>query len=232
MAQNTTSGIALPLTEDEDDDFIDASLLCSAQDGYKLCDEERASSVFGVITENPSAYFDVEGEETTKYVLANGVAKVRVTASNGNISEGNYLVSSSIAGVAMLATQNGVVLGTALEPFEGEGEGEVLVSIDVHPETIFGASGANLMALIREGFSSVLIGPLESLRYLLAFTITTISFTLGFVYFGRVVKTGVEALGRNPLAGRMIQLTVVFNILITIAIIGAGLAIAYFILIL
>jgi F0F1-type ATP synthase membrane subunit c/vacuolar-type H+-ATPase subunit K len=73
---------------------------------------------------------------------------------------------------------------------------------------------------------------LASLRYLLAFLIAIIAFVLGFIYFGRVVRVGIEAIGRNPLARRMIQITMLFNILITIVIVLAGLLIAYLILVL
>ncbi|KKU82490.1 MAG: hypothetical protein UY11_C0046G0010, partial [Candidatus Amesbacteria bacterium GW2011_GWC2_47_8] len=41
-----------------------------------------------------------------------------------------------------------------------------------------------------------------------------------------------EAVGRNPLAGRLIQLSVVLNLLLTALIMGSGLVIAYLILVL
>jgi F0F1-type ATP synthase membrane subunit c/vacuolar-type H+-ATPase subunit K len=59
-----------------------------------------------------------------------------------------------------------------------------------------------------------------------------ISFTLGMIYFGRASRTGIEAVGRNPLAKRVIQLTIFLNIVLTIVIVMVGLAIAYLILIL
>ena len=58
------------------------------------------------------------------------------------------------------------------------------------------------------------------------------SFVMGFVYFGRVARSGIEAIGRNPLASRIIQFNVILHILISIVIVLVGLAIAYLILIL
>jgi F0F1-type ATP synthase membrane subunit c/vacuolar-type H+-ATPase subunit K len=52
------------------------------------------------------------------------------------------------------------------------------------------------------------------------------------IYFGKASRAGIEAVGRNPLAKRVIQLTVVMNIVLTIVIVLVGLAIAYLILIL
>ena len=59
-----------------------------------------------------------------------------------------------------------------------------------------------------------------------------IAFTLGMIYFGRSSRAGIEAIGRNPLAKRVIQFTVFMNIVLTIVIVIVGLAIAYLILIL
>jgi hypothetical protein len=106
-----------------------------------------------------------------------------------------------------------------------------LVSINIHPSSSFVGSRSNLVANIRQALSSPIVSPLDSLRYLLAFIIAIISFALGFIYFGRVVRTGVEAIGRNPLASRIIQATIFVNILITIVIVLTGLAIAVLILI-
>jgi F0F1-type ATP synthase membrane subunit c/vacuolar-type H+-ATPase subunit K len=60
--------------------------------------------------------------------------------------------------------------------------------------------------------------------------VVILSFILGFISFGRIANTGVEALGRNPLAGKMIQFGIFLNVLITISIVIAGFALAYFVL--
>ncbi|KKW33506.1 MAG: hypothetical protein UY78_C0010G0001, partial [Parcubacteria group bacterium GW2011_GWA1_53_13] len=44
--------------------------------------------------------------------------------------------------------------------------------------------------------------------------------------------TGVEALGRNPLAGRLIEFGVFLNLFLTLGIIAIGIIIAYGIIIL
>jgi len=62
--------------------------------------------------------------------------------------------------------------------------------------------------------------------------VTITSFILGFVYFGRVARSGVEAIGRNPLASRIIQFNMLLHIVMSMVIVLIGLAIAYLILIL
>ena len=108
----------------------------------------------------------------------------------------------------------------------------MLVSLNIHPAVDLSETGGNLIDVLRRALEAPILSPLVSLRYILAALVMIIAFTLGFVYFGRVARAGVEAIGRNPLAGRMIELTVIFHILLTIVIVGAGVGIAYLILIL
>ena len=167
--------------------------------------------------------------------MQKGDVLVRVSSQNGNIEVGNLVTSSNIPGVGQKATSNGFVLGLALEGYtsdDTEATGDILVSLNIHPTSGFVGDRTNLIANVRQALSAPVIAPLASLRYLLAFIIAILSFGVGFVYFGRVVKTGVEAVGRNPLASRAIQITVLINILITIVIVVAGLGIAFLILIL
>ncbi|KKS77242.1 MAG: hypothetical protein UV74_C0013G0013 [Candidatus Woesebacteria bacterium GW2011_GWB1_43_14] len=232
-AQIDASGVAFSLPIDFE--VSQGDLLCESDSNYKLCDFEYSADMFGVVVDAPAAEFESRGLENAKLIITKDKALVRATAINGPIEIGDLVTSSEIVGLAQLATRNGYVLGTALEAFtpdNPEDTGEILVSLNIHPSTGLGSSGTNLVAALSQGLASPLFEPLSSLRYILAAMMVLISFTLGFVFFGRVAKTGVEAIGRNPLAGRMIQLSVIFNILVTIAILLAGLGIAYLILVL
>ena len=133
--------------------------------------------------------------------------------------------------MAQLASKNGYVLGTALEDFS-EGSGAIQVVVDIHPATGTSKStSSNLIQFIREGLAVPVFEPLESFRYLLAAIMVIIAFTLGLAYFGRSSRAGIEAIGRNPLARRVIQFTTLLNVLLTIVIVVVGLTVAYFILI-
>ena len=57
------------------------------------------------------------------------------------------------------------------------------------------------------------------------------SFVFGILHFGKMAKSGVEALGRNPLAAKTIQFGILLNVLIAIVIMALGLGIAYLVLI-
>lgn len=233
IAQDTSSGvtISIPIA---DDNAKDGSIISSSSKGYVLSSVVYDQLVYGVITENPSVFIENINLEDTKPVTSLGKAYVLVSTINGEIKINDLVTTSTIPGVGQKATVNGFILGTALENYSEPNKdtiGKILVSINPKYDSSI-STQANLLQMLRSGMDAFPLSPLASLRYILAAIITIIAFALGFMYFGKVARTGVEALGRNPLAGRMIQLSVVFNLLLTFAIMAIGLAIAYLILVL
>lgn len=234
-AQISSSGIAIPISTDEV--FENGTILCSDAEGIIACENEYDQSMHGVLVTDPPVALESVGDEgeALSLYLPSGTAHVRVSGRNGAISEGGLITSSTTPGVGMSADKNGYVLGTALENYNAdnpEDEGLILVSISIHPAAGLTGARSDLLQALRQGVRAPLFDPLDSLRYFLAALIVLVGFTLGFVYFGRVGRTGVEAIGRNPLASRMIQISVLIHVVVTIVIILVGLFIAYLILIL
>jgi hypothetical protein len=234
FAQVESSGIAISVAIKED--VVAGDIICTGNEGYIKCQKERDTTILGVVVDSPAASFEIPGDTDVHLVQSSGNVMVNVKSSGGNISEGKMVTTSDTLGVGQLAVNNGYVLGTALSAYESgdtKAVGKVLVSLNIHYSTLVSeGGGTNLLDEIKQAILAPTLAPLASLRYLLAFLIAIISFILGFVYFGRVVRTGIEAIGRNPLARKMIQFTILFNILITIVIVMAGLLIAYLILVL
>jgi hypothetical protein len=232
-AQFTPSGMAVTL-DIVDKNIPDGSILCSASEGIKLCNSDYDADMYGVYVEQPSVVIQdiqiIEG----KAVVNSGKAYVRVRSINGNIQKGSFVTASTIPGVAQLADKSGNVLGVALEAYDQSDkavEDKIMVAIGIRPAIISRSVRGNLLETLREGFLAPTLTPLASLRYLLAIIIAVAAFILGFIYFGRVAKGGVDALGRNPLAQRAIQFTVFMNLILTVFIMGGGLILAYIILI-
>ncbi len=233
-AQVSSSGLAIS-SSIKDQDAKDGDIVCTYPDGTKRCNQEYDLSLFGVITDNPAAAMEDSDMENSRLVLRSGIAGVRVTSLAGNIKEGDFITSSTKDGVGQKAVRNGYVVGVAMEPYDDantDNIGKIQVLLNIHPESRISGSRGNLLQFIRQGLAVPVFDPVESLRYLLAVAIVLISFTLGMIYFGRASRAGIEAIGRNPLAKRVIQLTVVLNIVLTLIIVGVGLGIAYLILVL
>ncbi len=228
----STVAIDLELTEEN---IEDGSVLCAYTEGIKRCNFEYDVSIYGVYVSDPAVVLENVTETNFQSVATSGKAYTRVNAGNGEIKRGNFITASKTPGVGQLADKSGNVLGVALEDYletDRNKVGRILVAIDIRPAIIAKTARGNLLESLKEGLLAPTLTPLASMRYLLAILIALLAFGLGFVYFGRVAKQGVEALGRNPLAGKMIQLTVALNLIMTLAIMAGGLALAYVILIL
>lgn len=235
-AQTDSMGIAYPTEVASGVTTQPGDILCLKSGGVVLCNEEYDPAIYGVVTNSPTAAFRHDNDQSLPLVVKDGNTLVRVTGENGNIQVGDLITTSSTnPGVGKKADLNGFVLGEALEDYQPSDPttvGEVYVSIKIHPVTSFEGARSNLIGSVRQALSAPVLSPLATFRYLLAFLIALISFGLGFFYFGRVIKTGVEAIGRNPLAQRAIQITVFVNIVITLVIVLTGLGIALLILVL
>ncbi len=234
FAQITSSGIAVsaPVT---DSGAQDGDIICTYPEGNVRCDLDYDPSMFGVISDNPAASIEDQDLTSPRLIVSSGIVTVRVSSINGNIAEGDFVTSSKTQGIGQKASRNGYVLGMAMENYESNDSsaiGRIQVMVNIHPAGGLSGPRGNLLQFIREGLAVPVFEPVESLRYILAALMVIISFTLGMIYFGRSSRTGIEAIGRNPLAKRVIQLTVVMNIVLTIVIVLVGLSISYLILIL
>lgn len=213
----------------EGQDLADGSIICNGVNGNEPCVREFDSGIMGVYSEAPAMNLDDASLVDGKPIVSSGKTKVRVTGAAGAIKAGDYITSSKISGLGQKATKSGYALGTALENFEGD-TGLILVAIGIRPAVLATTIGDNLWESLRSGVNSLYLTPLAALRYILAMLIVVGAFMLGFVYFGRIAKSGVEAIGRNPLAGGTIQFGVIVNLIFTGLIMVLGLILAYLIL--
>jgi hypothetical protein len=233
-ADETSSGMALSvsvLTEN----IEDGSILCSSTANNRLCDSEYDVGMVGVYTANPAIFLENTAMDGAKPMISLGRVYVRVSSVNGMIRKGDFVTASTVPGAGQLADKSGNILGVALEGFTSEDRtvvGRILVSVGIRPAIVATSSRGNLVETLKKGLLAPTLTPLASLRYLLAILLAAAAFILGFIYFGKVAKSGVEAVGRNPLAGRMIQLNVMLNMFMTVLIMAGGLLLAYLVLIL
>lgn len=232
MAAEVSTGVAQYLAVPGN--VTDGLIVCSDTSGYHLCDSDYDPSMAGVITLSPAATFsEATPSADTVPVVNTGKAYVKVSGASGAIAAGDFITSSSEPGIAVKAIKSGYVLGTASEPFAGTtsaDQGQILVSLAVRPAVLSSGAGNNLIEMVKQGMESAFLTPLSALRYVIAGILVIISVGYGLSHFGKLAKSGVEAVGRNPLASRAIQLSVLFNVVLTIGIIAVGVFIAYLVL--
>jgi F0F1-type ATP synthase membrane subunit c/vacuolar-type H+-ATPase subunit K len=238
FAQPLLSGTGVAISVPVADERVqDGDIVAATEGGYRLSDRPYQPSIYGVVTKTPALFLENGDDDLnigkTYPLLKNGKAYVRVSSINGNIKRNDFITSSEIKGVGQKSTANGFVLGTALEDYSSadpNATGKILAYINPHFNATFIAVRENLIQNLKNIASSPTLAPLTTFRYILAAAIAVGSFIIGFIHFGRIVKTGLEALGRNPLASIFIQVSVLMNIALTMGIVLAGLAISYLIL--
>lgn len=234
FAQTTSLSVAVSY-DISGENVQDGAIVCAYEGGYSLCNAGYDPKMYGLVSTSPALSLQNTGLANSKPVITSGKAVVRVSSQNGTIKAGDFVTSSPKNGIAMKADKSGYVLGTALEDYSDENPdntGNIVVSIGIRPAVLTAGAAANLLELIGQGIDAAFYSPISALRYILAAFVVSAAFILGFVYFGRVARAGVESLGRNPLASRTIQFGILINGFLMFLIVGVGVAISYLILIL
>lgn len=232
LAVDNSSGVAQDIYLSGE--IKDGLVICSGDTGNHPCASGYDPSMIGVVSLTPSVSVGAATPSAgSTPLVSSGKARVLVTNTTGNIQVGDLVTSSENPGLATKMQKSGYALGTAMQSFEPSGEnqtGYITVSIDIRPAILNSKAGSNLIELVKQGLESTFLTPLSSLRYIVAAIIIIFTLVFGLSHFGRLAKSGVEAVGRNPLASRAIQLSVLFNVFLTIGIIGIGLFVAYLVL--
>lgn len=194
----------------------------------KIFDER----MYGVLVVDPVILYRTL---STLPVVHQGDVVVNVTLLGGPILVGDYITSSPIAGKGQKAEGiNGFMLGVALTNFDGknttttvdfEGKkypaGTIKVNVGIGPASpvlMKTASGflGSIQQLAGSGLFKINVDKQAEkvVRYVLAILIAIIIILVNYRLFGHNVTTGIEAMGRNPLAKQSIQAMIVFNIIL------------------
>lgn len=229
-AQVTASGIAKMYTLTTKAPA--GSVVClNNEAGIGFCELSYDPQVFGIVVDTPAgAITDNNPGTNSALIVKDGTAPIRVTNAAGDIKIGDLLTNSSTPGLAQKALHNGFIIGQAMENYSSAEEGTIMMTVHIAQTTSFTDARSNLLEVLRSGLAAPILTPLAVLRYVLAALVLIIAFILGFVYFGRMARTSVEAVGRNPLASRTIQLNIFINLILMLVIFSIGLALSYLIL--
>ena len=103
----------------------------SLENGVIRTSKAYQQSTYGVVTTDPAMVIGgTNGNGATGVAVAlAGRVPVRVSTENGVIKKGDMLTASSMPGTAMKATKAGMIIGTAMDDFSGEGIGAVTMFV-------------------------------------------------------------------------------------------------------
>jgi F0F1-type ATP synthase membrane subunit c/vacuolar-type H+-ATPase subunit K len=189
--------------------------------------------ILGIVSKDAAILIDTTTGKNGIPVISDGLVYVLVSTQQGNITRGDLLTSSTIPGVAVKANQSGYVLGEALEDYTNPNPSQTsLIAADLNlhyfnaKPTLLGS----LTDILKYALLPTNNAPSPIWKYLVAAAVVLASFILAFMTFGRTAAKGIEALGRNPSASRIIHLGIIFNVSIVVVIVLAGLTVAFLIL--
>lgn len=228
-----TLGVAR-MIETQAKDVKDGTLLSAGSNkGAILTDIPYDSQILGVVSRDAAIILNSTASDNGVPVISTGTVYVLISSKEGNIKKGDLITSSTIPGVAVKATKEGYVLGSALEDYANSDPKKVdkiAVSLDLHYFNAKPTFPGTLSDIFKLLLTPTKDGPPALFKYIVAAIVVLGSMILGFLSFGRAAAKGVEALGRNPAASRIIHLGIIFNVTIVVAIAAAGLGVAFLIL--
>lgn len=227
-----TLGVAR-MIEVQEKNVKDGSVISSANTGAKLSNIPYDPQVIGVVSENAGILFASDDVVNGVPVISVGKLYVLVSAKEGAIKKGDLLTTSTIPGVAVKATKDGYVLGMALENFTNPNPQQtekIAVELNLHYFNAKPTLLGSLTDILKFALLPTKEAPTPVFKYIVAALVVIASFILGFMTFGRTAAKGVEALGRNPAASKIIHFGIILNISIVVIIILAGITVAFLIL--
>jgi F0F1-type ATP synthase membrane subunit c/vacuolar-type H+-ATPase subunit K len=224
-----TLGVARVVTV-KDKNIKDGSIMSNSSNGIVSSTTPYDPQVIGVVSRDAGIIMNDDSNDDGVPIISEGTVYVLVSAQQGAIKKGDLITTSTIPGVGVKALKDGYVLGTALEDYTDPKPGLIAAEFNLQ---YFNAK-PTLAGSLTDIFKLVLLptkdSPAAIYKYIVAAFVVIASFVLAFLSFGRTAAKGIEALGRNPAASRIIHLGIIFNVGIVVVIVLAGLTVAFLIL--
>lgn len=215
-----------------DKNVKDGSIVSSSQKGPALSIIPYDSQVMGVVSSNAAIVLNTSSDAGFP-IVSEGPVFVLVSTKGGVIKKGDLITTSATPGVGVKATQSGYVLGAALADYTTSDPNKVdkiQVDLNLHYFNSKSTFPGSLTDILKLALITTKEGPSAFFKYLVAGLVAIGSIVLGFLSFARTAAKGVEALGRNPAASRIIHMGIIFNIAITVIIALVGLGVSFLIL--
>ena len=212
----------------ENPNVLDGYIVATIEDKFVITNEAYQKHMVGIVNKNAAIEIRFGTNPDNYPVSTSGQGYVLVTLANGNITKGDYITSSPIEGVGMKATAiTGPIIGVALEDASYPDETTITkIKINIQKnynvEPLFGISSFKNNQLFPQSA--------DGYKYLIGGAVLLVSLLFSFLYFGKLSLKGVEALGRNPLASRRIQIGIIFNVILALSICLIGFITAMYII--
>ncbi len=215
----------------------EGDLISHREGKYVLSDLALDNSIVGVVTYKPAVSIITSFDDNSVPVVSTGEASVRVSNINGSILKGDIIGASGLPGIGMKLTTDGYGLGIALEDFSSDEDSIGMIKVLLNPQYVSVNSetaDSFIPPTILDNFNLSALKQYDSMSEVLklgaGFTLAAATFGFGFLTFRKIAVRAVDATGRNPLASKVIMFNLILNSVLTLVIIGGGLALSYLII--
>lgn len=179
--------------------------------------------IHGVVVGAGDASFVLAEESQSVFVASGGKFEVLVSDQNGTISAGDFVTASSVSGIGMKSDENqAVILGKAIDSFDGVSRkiaeavvkdsqnndkniaiGRILVDISIRPNPNL-RNSASMPSFLKDASEFIAGKPVNPVRVYMSLVvlIATVVVAGALIYSG--VRSGMTAIGRNPLSKKSI----------------------------
>lgn len=215
------------------EDIKDGYVISSSSEGPTPSTVAYDPQVLGIVARDAAIILNNTTEENGIPVISQGTVYVLVSSAEGPIAQGDLLTTSTNPGVAVKAVQDGYVLGRALQDYDNpdpEHIDKIAMSLNLHYYSAKPTLAGSLTDILKIALNTTDGVPSPWIKYIVAAIVVIGSFVLGYLTFGRTAAKGVEALGRNPAASKIIHLGIILNVSIVVVIVLVGLVVAFLIL--
>lgn len=213
--------------------------------------QSDAGETLGVVVSSTTAPLSISNPAASQtYVATFGKYEVLVSDQNGNIKVGDYIAISSVDGVGMKAADDqAVVLGKALGGFNTKDADSTMnvtdttgnkrtialkrIAVDIsvaHNPNYSGDVVAGVPHVLSRAAQLVTKKPVTALRIYACLGVLGLSLLVAGMIIYSGVRTGMTAVGRNPLAKSSIVRNMVAISLMAIIIVLIGVIAVYLLL--
>lgn len=182
----------------------------------ELAPANDPTRIFGVAVDQKTASMTVSQPGQEVFVATGGIYQVLVSTENGPIHSGDYLSMSSLDGIAAKITSGQVfIIGRALQDFDGSnvsavkdknGSAQDKISAQITPgKNPSLREDTTVPTPLRRLAEAIANKPLSAGRIYAALVIFIMSATITFGLLWVGVRSGMIAIGRNPLSRHSIM---------------------------
>jgi hypothetical protein len=244
-AEPLQTGMIVQLKPGSDKDTDKSSAKVTA-----LIQENELQMLGVVVASNDSPVSLSDPEEQQVFVATSGQYSVLVSTQNGIIKAGDYISISSLKGVGMKSDgKHRVVLGKALQNFSdganassrvvlktGDSKtqvalGRILVDVGIARNPAYsGDYIAGVPQVLTRAAQAVTGKPLTALRLYACMAVLFVSLAVagGILFAG--ARSGMMAVGRNPMAKKSIFKSMITVVLMAIIVVTVGVIAVYLLL--